>query len=66
MTLTPSTQYVRATRDSLLRQSDWTQLPDAPVNAADWAAYRQALRDIPGQDGFPSSVNWPDKPGGAQ
>jgi hypothetical protein len=37
----------REQRDLLLQQSDWTQVPDAPVNAASWATYRQALRDVP-------------------
>jgi hypothetical protein len=34
-------------RDRLLAESDWTQLPDAPVNRQAWADYRQALRDFP-------------------
>lgn len=50
---------VRQRRDELLAQSDWTQTPDAPVDQAAWAAYRQALRDIPTQAGFPQSVTWP-------
>ena len=36
--------------DILLKESDWTQLPDSPLSAekkAEWAAYRQALRDLP-------------------
>lgn len=53
---------VRAKRDSLLAASDWTQVADAPVDQAAWAAYRQALRDIPSQEGFPVSVVWPNKP----
>ena len=56
---------VRERRDLLLARSDWTQLPDAPVDAAAWATYRQALRDVPQQDGFPASVAWPTQPGGA-
>ena len=52
----------RAQRNSLLAASDWTQVADAPVDAAAWAAYRQALRDVPQQDGFPSNVEWPSKP----
>ena len=52
----------REQRDLLLQQSDWTQVPDAPVNATSWATYRQALRDVPTQSGFPSSVNWPTRP----
>ena len=40
-------QEVRWKRDNLLLESDWTQLPDAPVNREAWAKYRQALRDFP-------------------
>jgi hypothetical protein len=53
---------VRATRDHLLSLSDWTQLEDAPVNKAAWAVYRQALREVPEQEGFPKNVVWPIKP----
>jgi len=52
----------RATRDRLLKDSDWTQLPDAPVDQAAWAEYRQALRDLPQQSGFPADINWPTQP----
>ena len=50
---------VRKQRDGLLTQSDWTQLPDAPVDRTEWAAYRQALRDLPSQSGFPFDIAWP-------
>lgn len=60
--LDPTEDQVRAQRDALLVESDWTQLKDAPVDQVAWAAYRQALRDIPSQNGFPASVVWPDKP----
>ena len=53
---------VRSRRDALLSASDWTQAADAPVDQAAWATYRQALRDIPQQAGFPASVDWPVKP----
>lgn len=53
---------VRSDRDRLLQQSDWTQLADAPVDSAAWAAYRQALRDVPSQSGFPYVVSWPTTP----
>lgn len=53
---------VRAQRNQLLADSDWTQVADAPVNQAAWVAYRQNLRDIPEQAGFPLSVAWPVKP----
>lgn len=50
-------------RDSSLRASDWTQLPDVPLaNKAEWATYRQALRDVPQQSGYPQHVIWPQKP----
>lgn len=53
---------VRAERDSLLSFSDWTQVADSPVNKQAWATYRQALRDLPDQDGFPFEVVYPTKP----
>lgn len=52
----------RAERDRLLAASDWTQISDAPVNKAMWAEYRQALRDITRQPGFPDAITWPSKP----
>ncbi len=52
---------VRAQRDKLLSQTDWTQLPDTGVASA-WTSYRQALRDVPGQTGFPYTVTWPTEP----
>lgn len=53
---------VRATRNNLLSQSDWTQVADAPVDKAAWAVYRQQLRDVTAQQGFPFSVVWPVQP----
>ena len=54
---------VRATRDTKLAESDWTQARDVTLaNDADWQAYRQALRDVPTQEGFPWSVTWPEQP----
>jgi hypothetical protein len=52
----------RAERDSLLIASDWTQVADAPVDPAVWVTYRQALRDITDQGGFPDNITWPTKP----
>lgn len=49
-------------RNELLSSSDWTQLADCPVNSAFWATYRQELRDIPEQEGFPYNVVWPTEP----
>ena len=53
---------VRSHRNTKLKESDWTQVADAPVDQAAWATYRQALRDISGQDGFPWTVTWPETP----
>lgn len=53
-------QRVRKKRDLFLQQSDWTQLIDAPVDREAWADYRQALRDLPQQEGFPGEVVWPE------
>lgn len=52
---------IRTDRDAKLSASDWTQVIDAPVDQAAWATYRQALRDIPQQDGFPLNVIWPEE-----
>jgi hypothetical protein len=54
---------IRDDRNQRLASCDWTQLSDAPVDAAEWAAYRQALRDITEQAGFPWDVQWPSAPG---
>lgn len=54
-----------AQRDAALQSSDWTQLPDVPVSneqRAVWAAYRQELRDVPSQTGFPEQIIWPVSP----
>jgi hypothetical protein len=53
---------MRSYRNSLLAQSDWTQVADAPVDKAVWATHRQALRDITAQQGFPWTVTWPEAP----
>lgn len=53
---------VRAERDAKLASSDWTQLADAEVDKSAWAAYRQALRDITEQVGFPYNVTFPVTP----
>ena len=56
---------VRAERDLRLMQTDWIYLPDVtpPKDIAAWQAYRQALRDVPQQVGFPGEVTWPVRPG---
>lgn len=53
---------VRRHRTALLAESDWTQVADAPVDQPAWATYRQALRDLTEQPGFPWSVEWPAQP----
>jgi hypothetical protein len=53
---------VRNTRNTKLAESDWTQLSDSPVDKATWATYRQALRDITAQSGFPWEITWPNDP----
>ncbi len=53
----------RQARDIELGLSDWTQLPHvAEETKSLWATYRQALRDIPAQTGFPWNIQWPTKP----
>jgi hypothetical protein len=54
---------VRRDRQNWLVRSDWTQLPDASVDSDTWGAYRDALRRVPEQEGFPWSVEWPSEPG---
>ena len=53
---------VRSQRNQKLTETDWTQVNDAPVDKAAWATYRQALRDVPTQSGFPWDVTWPTQP----
>lgn len=59
--------YIRSKRANLLRNSDWTQMPDSPLSAAkkaEWAAYRQALRDMPDTQVVNSvdEIVWPVRP----
>lgn len=63
---TPETEWplVRAKRDRLLQQSDWAALPDVPLTTekrAEWAVYRQALRDVTLQED-PFNITWPIQP----
>lgn len=56
---------VRAERDHKLTVTDWMQLADCPLTTEQknaWTEYRQALRDIPQQAGFPATVEWPNNP----
>lgn len=59
---TAKANSVRNQRNILLSQSDWTQVADSPVDKAPWAAYREDLRNVPSQPGFPWNVVWPAKP----
>jgi hypothetical protein len=53
----------RAERNALLAATDWTQAADVPQFTKDkWAPYRQALREVTEQSGFPSEIQWPAKP----
>ena len=54
--------YVRSQRNGLLTECDWTQLLDSPTDKQAWAQYRQSLRDVTKQEGFPHEVTWPTKP----
>lgn len=58
-------EEARAQRDKLLADTDWTQVLDAPIDSATreaYRAYRQVLRDIPEQEGFPETITWPELP----
>ena len=55
----------RQERDHLLSETDFYIMPDYPITEEDLEevkAYRQALRDVPNQEGFPRNVKWPAKP----
>lgn len=54
-------QEARRQRDLRIAETDWRASADLTL-PAEWAAYRQALRDVPQQEGFPNSINWPAKP----
>ena len=53
---------LKKARKTLLNQSDWTQVPDEPVESAAWAVYRQQLRDLPANTTDPRNVEWPVPP----
>lgn len=57
-----ATDNVRAHRARLLSETDWMALSDNTMTP-EWASYRQVLRDITSQEGFPYTVEWPTKPG---
>jgi hypothetical protein len=53
---------VRKTRTQMLKDCDWTQIADSTADKTAWATYRQALRDITAQSGFPWTMTWPESP----
>ena len=53
---------MRKVRDSMLKESDWTQVADAPVDQQAWATYRQALRDFPATWTAGPTADFPDTP----
>ena len=55
-------EQIKLWRNAQLAISDWTQLPDAPVDKAAWATYRQALRDLPAQGGIADAAEFPVAP----
>jgi len=57
----PTAEEIRQRRDSYLAETDWWAVSDRTMTQAE-TDYRQALRDIPAQAGFPENVTWPVKP----
>ena len=56
-------EMARQDRNRRLNSTDWTQTPDVPeATRSAWTAYRQALRDVPTQSGFPADITWPTPP----
>jgi len=53
---------VRAERNAKLSATDWTQVADTTADKTAWATYRQALRNVPTQAGFPNTITWPVAP----
>jgi len=55
-------EFVRSDRNQKLKDCDWTQIADSTADKSAWATYRQALRDVPSQAGFPWTIDWPTQP----
>lgn len=55
-------EEARKQRDYLLRECDGKMAEDSTCDKTTWTAYRQALRDVPGQKGFPENIIWPTEP----
>jgi len=63
--LVVANRHIRDGRNSMLADSDWVDLPTcklADAKKQEWTTYRQALRDVPQQAGFPWNTQWPVKP----
>jgi hypothetical protein len=59
---TQASESIRSTRNSLISKSDWMGCSDV-IMSDEWRQYRQELRDITTQEGFPHNVEWPEEPG---
>jgi len=55
-------EQIKLWRNAELGRTDWTQLPDAPVDIEAWATYRQSLRDLPAQGGLADDAEFPTAP----
>ncbi len=55
-------EQIRVQRDALLAECDWTMVADTPTDKSLWGNYRQELRDLTSQAGFPDKVQWPAVP----
>lgn len=56
-----ASERIRSKRDRLLSETDWMANSDVTMSD-EWRTYRQSLRDISSQEGFPNDVTWPTKP----
>lgn len=61
LSLDQAEENIRAHRAQLLKDTDWMALSDNTMTP-EWASYRQQLRDLTDQEGFPYAVQWPTKP----
>lgn len=52
---------IRRERNNKLAETDWMGMSDVTMST-EWATYRQALRDVPAQAGFPNTITWPTEP----
>ena len=58
---TEAAERVRSERDQKLKDTDWMGMSDVTMST-EWSTYRQALRDVPSQAGFPHTITWPTEP----